>query len=326
MPYVNVQKPKARQGQEEPDEKRSISSAVGGAPPTAPIAGAGASAPGQGERPGQFVNLQRYMDANAGQAKTMADKLAGGVEAAGRSASGMPTFRPDSRGQALGERAPGQDGPAPLAGGQKFAPGAQQSRPGMAPPGPPAPGSAAPDWRKSDPQMVAPPSQDALAAKYDATDAAQDQARMLGTAGGRQELLTNAYGKTSQGESDLDNFLAGQASGGRFERLAKQYGGLTQEMMDQDARYGASYRADQQRRVNEAEDFSRVVAGRVAANARRDEERARQAQAEVRQLEMAQRSGYHGNDLAGAQSWYYQKFGPAAYAEAFPGAAIPGGM
>ena len=174
MPYVNVQKPKARQGQEEPDEKRSISSAVGGAPPTAPIAGAGASAPGQGERPGQFVNLQRYMDANAGQAKTMADKLAGGVEAAGRSASGMPTFRPDSRGQALGERAPGQDGPAPLAGGQKFAPGATEQV-GMAA-WAAAPGSAAPTggsrthrwwhrlhrtrWRL-----------------HDATDAAQDQAR-----------------------------------------------------------------------------------------------------------------------------------------------------
>lgn len=79
--------------------------ATGSAPaPTPPAGAGGAPAPSQdaGKAPGQYVNFQRYFDANRDAATASANKLASGIQAQGDAAQKELTQRQGTYGQAVG--------------------------------------------------------------------------------------------------------------------------------------------------------------------------------------------------------------------------------
>lgn len=148
--------------------------AGGSAAPAASAPAAGGSAPSS-VRGGNFINLQDYLSANAGQAQHMAGNVLNPIESKGDALkSGRPT--------SLAESA-----------GMSFAPATGQSRP----------------------------------SQQQAAGEVESQAGLLGSWGGREQLLRQQAGpQYSQGEANFDNALLGGAAGARMADLSKRYSGL----------------------------------------------------------------------------------------------------
>jgi len=236
----------------------------GGDPGVSVGPGAGASAapgatggaqPGNQSSPG-YVNFSRILDLNRGAAQGMADKLVGQVQKQGADASSAV----QGANTGFGEKV--------AAGTQSYSPGIQ-----------------ARSWDPNNPEvsskdlyaqagaMAAKAKQgyagpaDWNAAGYDTkalskqAQEAQDAANNLNTAGGRAALLRQgATGTYTAGGASLDAALSGAALGNRGAELSKQYGNLSQQLVDYQAAGGKAVTAAQATSADAARQYDAAAA------------------------------------------------------------------
>lgn len=224
----------------------------GGAPASMPTSSGAGS--------GRFVGFERYFNANRDAAAATGDKLAGGVESRGREAS---------KGLASAEKSFNTrvaDGAVTFFGDE----GEEQAREK-------AGGYRGPSSldEVNGFQQVA-----ALGAR------AASEAQALGNDSGRQALLAQEFGATTQGGGALDSALTNATTGNRFQQLSSRYSGLRDSI--EKARTQASTYADGVRTASgQAASEAGAYAGRLrdereAEEARRKDEEAREAAARAR--------------------------------------------
>lgn len=179
----------------------------------------------QGDGSGRFVGFERYFNANRDAAKATGDKVAGSVESRGAQAQGGLN---DARREYEGKAASGvvsfrgdesEDESRSISQQQYTGPNSLDDSKGFA--------------------QVA-----AMGAR------AQRESQALNTRGGRQEVLRQEMGQTTQGGGALDGALTQATSGGRFRQLRQRYGALGDTI--EQANAAATQRADAMREASGA--------------------------------------------------------------------------
>lgn len=251
------------------------------------------SMPTQGEGSGRFVGFERYFNANRDAAKATGDKVASSVESRGEKAqSGLGDAKREYEGKAaagvVSFRGDESEEDARRISQQKYAgPNSLSDSKGFA--------------------QVA-----AMGAR------AQRESQALGTRGGRQEVLRQEMGQTTQGGGALDGALTQATSGGRFRQLRQRYGAIGDTI--EQANAAATQRADAMR---EASGNAAADAGARAEELRLSREQqeadaaaAAQAQSEAEAAEQRRAAGLEYRQLVQqmgrthADSFMEQKYGP----------------
>lgn len=293
MPFIAPpKKPKGYGPQdEEPNALRPRAGAVG-------VDAPGAAQPqGQTSVPGsQHINIGDYLRANEGQGAKMADKLAGGLDAKAAPIAGAVG--------PLKAVAPGQ-GPAgvlDMGAGQGAAATAAMTPPGHTPAPAPLRGQA----------------------ELDRANEVTADAKLLGTDGGRQELLDKAYGSgRTGGEAAFDNALMGGGAGGRLAELSKKYSGLAERVSgsqawSKQADEGNAAIADDARRLGESKAAIKAREDAEAAELERTRparEAAAAAEAERKRLQKDQGSEWTPDDYDGIHTRWLKDALPPGFTE-----------
>lgn len=193
---------------------------------TAPLGLSGATGGGVGSGPnGQFVNFQRFMDANRGA----------GQQAAGAVANSISQQAVNAQ-KAVGN-ARDQFAKDALAGaGVSGTSGSGSAR--VAAPAYTGPASSAAD-----------PNIDS-AGLAQQTDAAAQAARASTTQPGLQALFQQQYAGSTPGGNALDAALGGAYGGTQFQALANKYGGLSSALGQGDAAALAAANASAQKQAD----------------------------------------------------------------------------